>query len=429
MTDDDESYRTDGGHPSWGVNPRIGKTTDTEANKIAEETYQNITGNPVQSSTQLIPMAKQGPNLIQCKTCIFDGRRECIEHGYPDDCIKQSCEFKIGILAVIDPIEAQMRNREHDRAIEQAARDDERKRYACNLETIRPPKDCFSHFEGYNSIKCKGCSQWGYCADITVRCTAAREDEQRKWRDEHPGDLVWMTPEEEEARMRGDEREKVLEKKSKLIRDVISKDQSGLAEALAKIRTLAKGYDWIPAGEWGSYDYTRHTVETLQKECGYLLAEVEKISDEGLRDSGNRVTAHIRACEEAIHNPATPAVKDRNSMIPEETEEELKNPTVRELAKKMEDVLLEEMHYTKDGKWSFGLSGDKVKIFYCALIHAFRSQGGVNFLTTAVEYKTIKYEITIRNLRGEDSPAEKLERQAKEIESLKLELKQALGEK
>ena len=356
---------------------KISTTELSMANAIAEETYQNITGNPVQSSTQLIPMAKQGPNLIQCKTCIFDGRRECIEHGYPDDCIKQSCEFKIGILAVIDPIEAQMRNREHDRAIEQAA----------------------------------------------------REDEQRKWRDEHPGDLVWMTPEEEEARMRGDEREKVLEKKSKLIRDVISKDQSGLAEALAKIRTLAKGYDWIPAGEWGSYDYTRHTVETLQKECGYLLAEVEKISDEGLRDSGNRVTAHIRACEEAIHNPATPAVKDRNSMIPEETEEELKNPTVRELAKKMEDVLLEEMHYTKDGKWSFGLSGDKVKIFYCALIHAFRSQGGVNFLTTAVEYKTIKYEITIRNLRGEDSPAEKLERQAKEIESLKLELKQALGEK
>ena len=36
------------GHPSWGVNPRIGKTTDTEANKIAEEAYRNITGNPNQ---------------------------------------------------------------------------------------------------------------------------------------------------------------------------------------------------------------------------------------------------------------------------------------------------------------------------------------------------------------------------------------------
>ena len=58
MTDDDESYRTDGGHPSWGVNPRIGKTPDAEANKIAEEAYRNITSrNPVPSSTELIAMA------------------------------------------------------------------------------------------------------------------------------------------------------------------------------------------------------------------------------------------------------------------------------------------------------------------------------------------------------------------------------------
>lgn len=97
---------------------------------------------------------RQEPNRIQCKTCIFDGRRECIDHGYPDDCIKPSCEFKIGVLAVIDPIEAQMRNRVHDTAIAQAA----------------------------------------------------REDERRKWRDEHPADLVWMTPEEEEKRIREEER-------------------------------------------------------------------------------------------------------------------------------------------------------------------------------------------------------------------------------
>jgi hypothetical protein len=37
---------------------------------------------------------------------------------------------------------------------------------------------------------------------------AAREDEQRKWRDDHPADLVWMTSEEEEARIRRDERER-----------------------------------------------------------------------------------------------------------------------------------------------------------------------------------------------------------------------------
>jgi len=95
-------------------------------------------------------------------------------------------------------------------------------------------------------------------------------------------------------------REKVLGENMALIRDVISKDQSGLAEALAKIRTLAKGYDWIPDGEWGSYDYTQRTVETLQKECGYLLAEIEKIAYEGLRDSGNRVIAHVQSCEESL---------------------------------------------------------------------------------------------------------------------------------
>jgi len=101
-------------------------------------------------------------------------------------------------------------------------------------------------------------------------------------------------------------REKVLEENLALIRDVISKDQSGLAEALAKIQSLAKGYDWIPAGEWGSYDYTQRTVETLQKECGYLLEEIEKIAYEGLRDSGNRVIAHVRSCEESLRHKEQP---------------------------------------------------------------------------------------------------------------------------
>ena len=59
----------------------------------------------------------------QCKSCIFDGRRECIQHGYPEDCIPPSCDFKIGKLAVIAPIEAQLHNREHDAAIAQAARE------------------------------------------------------------------------------------------------------------------------------------------------------------------------------------------------------------------------------------------------------------------------------------------------------------------
>jgi len=96
------------------------------------------------------------------------------------------------------------------------------------------------------------------------------------------------------------ERERVLDEKYQLIRNVINIDQSGLAEALTKIRALAKGYDWIPNGEWGSYDYTKRTIETLQKECGFLLAEIEKISYEGLRDSGERVNKHIKSVEESL---------------------------------------------------------------------------------------------------------------------------------
>ena len=60
--------------------------------------------------------------------------------------------------------------------------------------------------EMFSQIVCPACKE-----DVAEKAAAeARKDEQRKWRDEHPGDLVWMTPEEEEARIRRDEREKVL---------------------------------------------------------------------------------------------------------------------------------------------------------------------------------------------------------------------------
>ena len=42
----------------------------------------------------------------------------------------------------------------------------------------------------------------------------ARKDERQKWRDGHTEDLVWMTPEEEEKRIRDDERNEILDKLS-----------------------------------------------------------------------------------------------------------------------------------------------------------------------------------------------------------------------
>lgn len=194
----------------------------------------------------------------ETKFCINMGRQCAYWNG--SECIHDISDGEADCFEWLD---------EHDAAIRQASIESERKRYACDLETIRPTKNCFSHFKGYASPECKGCSQWGYCADITIRCKAAREE--------------------------------VMEKNLALVRDVISKDQSGLAEALSKIQTLAKGYDWIPNGEWGNYDYTQRTAETLQRECGYLLTEIEKIAYKGLLDSGNRVIAHVRSCEESLY--------------------------------------------------------------------------------------------------------------------------------
>jgi hypothetical protein len=36
----------------------------------------------------------------QCETCIRNGLRDCMYHGYPYDTIPVSCEYKIGVAAV-----------------------------------------------------------------------------------------------------------------------------------------------------------------------------------------------------------------------------------------------------------------------------------------------------------------------------------------
>jgi len=99
------------------------------------------------------------------------------------------------------------------------------------------------------------------------------------------------------AEAAAEEREKMF----LTVRNVINTDCSGLAAALANIRERANGYRWIPDNEWGDYDYTQQTVETLQKECGCLIDEIEKISYEGLRDSGNRIIAHIKEVEKTFY--------------------------------------------------------------------------------------------------------------------------------
>jgi hypothetical protein len=58
------------------------------------------------------------------------------------------------------------------------------------------------------------------------------------------------------------------------VRTVIDRDRSGLAAGLSHVQAIARGYRWIPEGEWGSYDYTMQTEQTLREECGNLIRGV-----------------------------------------------------------------------------------------------------------------------------------------------------------
>ena len=83
-------------------------------------------------------------------------------------------------------------------------------------------------------------------------------------------------------------------------RNILNTDKSGLSFGLARCKQIAEGYRWIPRGEWGCYDHTERTIETLQKEVGYLIEEIVNVCEQSLRESGERVNVNIREVETAI---------------------------------------------------------------------------------------------------------------------------------
>jgi hypothetical protein len=68
---------------------------------------------------------------------MFDGKRGCMYHGYPDETIPTSCEYKIGKHAVIAPIEAQLHNQEQRAEAAAQAREDVLKEAIQHLESKR----------------------------------------------------------------------------------------------------------------------------------------------------------------------------------------------------------------------------------------------------------------------------------------------------
>ena len=77
------------------------------------------------------------------------------------------------------------------------------------------------------------------------------------------------------------------------LKAALDRDKTGLAHALARVREIARMYAWIPAGEWGCYDYTKQTCETLRAEVGNAFDEIITTAEKALVDSGTRATNAI----------------------------------------------------------------------------------------------------------------------------------------
>lgn len=74
------------------------------------------------------------------------------------------------------------------------------------------------------------------------------------------------------------------------------------------------------------------------------------------------------------------------------------------------DILLHELKADEHGL-QMSLSGEPAKMFMHLLIQFFKENGGENYLTMEVHDENNKYEITIVNQNGQDTPSEKLYRQ------------------
>lgn len=79
------------------------------------------------------------------------------------------------------------------------------------------------------------------------------------------------------------------------LRKLIERDRTGLAKALASVRGLTQSWGWVPAGEWGCYDWQERTEAALRAEIGQCFDEIEAVVTAALQESGDRVKAAFEA--------------------------------------------------------------------------------------------------------------------------------------
>lgn len=78
------------------------------------------------------------------------------------------------------------------------------------------------------------------------------------------------------------------------LKEALNRDQTGLARGLELVLQEVRGYAWIPAGEWGSYDYTQQNEGTLRDEIGRCFDAVTSIAKTTLQQSGTLATKVIQ---------------------------------------------------------------------------------------------------------------------------------------
>jgi hypothetical protein len=82
-----------------------------------------------------------------------------------------------------------------------------------------------------------------------------------------------------------------LEEERNRLKKLLDRDHTGMASALNAIHKEVEGYNWIPAGEWGSYNYEEQTEDKLRWEVGNCFEQIKKIATKSLTESGTRAHA------------------------------------------------------------------------------------------------------------------------------------------
>jgi hypothetical protein len=164
-----------------------------------------------------------------------------------------------------------------------------------------PTPELIEHCRGHFGEAITSPASWVSIARTAMQALCARAEalsaEATARYQENSQLLEWLsalTIERDAARK---ERDTLLGEVGRL-KDLLNRDRTGLAIALGAVRQTVKSYMWLAnSGEWGCYDYTERTVETLRGEIKNAFRDIFRLAEEALKESGRRADAAFRPPE------------------------------------------------------------------------------------------------------------------------------------